>query len=511
MLQGNPVLILKGTCNESPLDWLYYIEKDENQEIFYEGYKTTTLVQQNDTWQFLRKDIGVPDMLIKLEGGQDLIPLGRHNWKTINTACKQDKMVDNSLALTACVVGEEFSCDSGRCVSIFQRCDNNEDCLDGSDEKDCNMLRIPPSYEKSTPPDLQKDLTEANPIFTQIDILNIDFVDTVSMSVGVTVEIHLTWRDRRLIFQNILDGKEKFDLFKVIAKREIELLWLPMPEIIHDNAVLGKEVVDKVFYVKIVGKSNPEKVDLEESIESLLYQGLENDLTMNQRFKLEYRCEFFVRNYPFDEQTCSFILMMNIKGNNSLKFMESIPPIIYDGPKILTEFELTEFFVNTTLTEFETRFVYNMKLTRLYMQALLTTFFQSFLLWLIAYLTLFINIVDFANRFMGALTSLLVLAALLTNMNSSLPQTAYFKHIDIWFFFFVINIALVVFIHIFVDIFLNWEKDFSACVTPSMSKIAFEKPGKRKKSTMINQAAKVIIAVLMFIFVILYFWITINK
>ena len=443
---------MKGTCDESPLDWVYYIEKDEKQDIFYEGYRKTKLVQKNNTWEFIHKDTGLPDLQVKM-GGQEEV-LGRHHWKSINTACKQDKITDISLTLTTCIIGEEFSCDSGRCISIYQRCDNNEDCLDGSDEKDCNMLRVPASYEISAPPYLQKELNNANPIFTQINILNIDFIDTVAMSVGLTVEIHFTWRDQRLIFENILDGQEKFNFFKVIAKREIAMIWLPMPKVIHDNAVLGKEVADKVFYVKIVGRANPEDVNLEESIESLLYEGAANDLTMHQRFKLEYRCEFFVVNYPFDEQLCSFILMMNLKGNNSLQFLEDNPPIIYNGPRILTEFELTDFFVNTSLTEFKTRFVYNINLKRLYMQALSTIFFQSFLLWLIAYFTLFISIEDFADRFMGALTSLLVLAALLSSINASLPQTAYFKHIDIWFLFFVINISLIVFFHIFVDIFL---------------------------------------------------------
>ena len=91
--------------------------------------------------------------------------------------------------------------------------------------------------------------------------------------------------------------------------------------------------------------------------------------------------------------------------------------------------------LSTFLSEYETRFIYSIKLERLYMQALSTTFFQSFLLSVIAYFTLYINIVDFTNRFMGALTSLLVLAALLSSINSSLPQTAYFKHINFWFWY----------------------------------------------------------------------------
>ena len=152
-----------------------------------------------------------------------------------------------------------------------------------------------------------------------------------------------------------------------------------------------------------------------------------------------------------------------------------------------------------------------MQLERLYMQAVSTTFFQSFLLWFIAYFTLYINISDFANRFMGALTSLLVLAALLSSINSSLPQTAYFRHIDIWFFCFVINIVIIIFVHIFVDIFLNRENEHPVAPTglTSMVKILDTKE-KKKMSAVINLVAKIIIPVIIFLFLIVYFDVTID-
>eukprot|EP00090_Calanus_glacialis_P017620 TRINITY_DN27390_c0_g1_i1.p1 TRINITY_DN27390_c0_g1~~TRINITY_DN27390_c0_g1_i1.p1 ORF type:complete len:103 (+),score=19.07 TRINITY_DN27390_c0_g1_i1:135-443(+) len=94
---------------------------------------------------------------------------------------------------------------------------------------------------------------------------------------------------------------------------------------------------------------------------------------------------------------------------------------------------------------------------------------------------------------MGALTSLLVLAALLSSINSSLPQTAYFKHIDFWFFFFIINIVLFIFVHIIVDLFLNQEKDVVSPLIitsmPKMQKRSFhlKKPEIKKKSTLVNK------------------------
>ena len=517
---GNPVLILKGTCNESPLDWLFYIEKDENMNIFYEGYRSSKIILINGLWHIESSQAPTSELSIDMEAGQDasLIPLGRRSWQVLNTACGLDKKQEKYFSISICIFEEEFSCFSGECVNLFQRCDNNMDCSDGSDEEDCNMIRVPPSYEKSSSPELSRELMEANPIFTQINILNIDFIDTVRMSVGITVEIHLTWRDPKLIYENILDGRATFESFRVLAKREIEMIWLPMPEVIHDNAIIGKVQEDKIFSVKVVGQSLPEKMSLDEDIEALLYDGAKNNLLMSQRFKLEYRCDFFLSNYPFDEQTCNFVLMMNLKGNNSIKLAEHSSPIIYIGPSILREFELTDLLVNTSLTEFETRFIYSIRLERLYMQAVSTTFFQSFLLWVIAYFTLYINITDFTNRFMGALTSLLVLAALLSSINSSLPKTAYFKHVDIWFFCFIMNIVIIIFVHIIVDFFLNQEKDFS--VQPlkitSMSMIPMgrsdlRKPALRKKSKFLNKWSKLVIPIQISFFLVIYFEITTSN
>ena len=139
------------------------------------------------------------------------------------------------------------------------------------------------------------------------------------------------------------------------------------------------------------------------------------------------------------------------------------------------------------------------------MQTFLTTFFQSFILWVIAYFTLYINTADFSNRFMGALTSLLVLAALLSSINSSLPQTSYFKHIDVWFFCFIINIVLIIFVHIAVDIFLNREKNHCIAPKSSLTMLSYIKSDERKLSTKINNVARITIPIFMTFFIVTYF------
>ena len=86
---------------------------------------------------------------------------------------------------------------------------------------------------------------------------------------------------------------------------------------------------------------------------------------------------------------------------------------------------------------------------RNYTSQIISIFFPTWLLWLLAYLTLFINISNFNNRFMGSVTFLLVLVALLGSLGDSLPKTTYFKYIDCWFFWYVTNNVAIIAYHIF--------------------------------------------------------------
>ena len=88
---------------------------------------------------------------------------------------------------------------------------------------------------------------------------------------------------------------------------------------------------------------------------------------------------------------------------------------------------------------------------RNYMSQIISVFFPTWLLWILAYLTLFINPSNFNNRFMGSVTFLLVLVALLGSLSNSLPRTTYFKYIDCWFFWYVTNNILIIAYNVFLD------------------------------------------------------------
>ena len=59
---------------------------------------------------------------------------------------------------------------------------------------------------------------------------------------------------------------------------------------------------------------------------------------------------------------------------------------------------------------------------------------------------------------MTALTSLLVLATLFTQVSASLPKTSYFKMVDIWLLFCIIIIFFIIIFHTIIDLQVDYEE-----------------------------------------------------
>ena len=127
----------------------------------------------------------------------------------------------------------------------------------------------------------------------------------------------LTWRGRRVEFHNLLGQENFFADTDEVSNEEREMLWLPMPNVIHENAILGNIEEDKRSYVNILPKKSAEEMTLGMSEESLVYLGLDNTLLMSKQFKLKFRCICVLVLLPFATQSCQFSVVMNIKGNAS--------------------------------------------------------------------------------------------------------------------------------------------------------------------------------------------------
>ena len=87
------------------------------------------------------------------------------------------------------------------------------------------MIKISENYDVSSPPELYNEPGKPNEIYTKVEIINFDSVDTVLMSVGLTVEISLKWEDQNVEYENDKNAKESAEEFQVIADDENKNIW----------------------------------------------------------------------------------------------------------------------------------------------------------------------------------------------------------------------------------------------------------------------------------------------
>ena len=103
------------------------------------------------------------------------------------------------MTLSSCELGSQFTCDLGRCIPISQRCDNIRNCIDGSDEDECNLIDIPQSYDKLEPPKSKR----LEPLIVSISIIIENIPKSISRKPTNPREIALSCYARILYISSV--------------------------------------------------------------------------------------------------------------------------------------------------------------------------------------------------------------------------------------------------------------------------------------------------------------------
>ena len=449
IIYRQPVFTTKGICDDSIIDWNYYpVIDSDNQIQQYEGFKRKSNIdfdKESTKWKISLAPRYSQKIVFELlaNSSSRKYPIGRKNWLIDEPDCGID-FTTQPFCISVCHFPFEFTCNSGKCVNVTKRCDGKKDCDDGSDEYLCTGIDLPRMYDNTEPPEPKIGHTSLE-INIDARIIKINAIDTINMIVQLTIDMRLTWHDGRLLFLN-----PRLDADNIIAD-DFGLwknYWTPMRNLIYENAIVGEIIYD--WHEIKIQPTAPEPLDPSRAIENVIFNGSYNPLQLRQRMKIKYDCPFDVTRFPFDVQMCSFMMKINKRKMTSIPFIND-HNAVYEGQPIIDQFYIGVINSSTNNTETSALFTINIHMARDFTNQVLNTFVPTLILWLFGYSTLFVSISDFNERFMGAGTSLLVIATLFSSISSGLPKTSYVKLIDIWFLWHNISILAIILCHIILN------------------------------------------------------------
>lgn len=246
-----------------------------------------------------------------------------------------------------------------------------------------------------------------------------------------------------------------------------------------------------------------------------MYPGETNSLKLEQNFWVKVSCQMRLELYPFDSQTCTFILRLQAFTRDLVALRSSGTTVEYRGPTNLREYEMRDVEMVEhdwqTYSGQELRF----RLDNLSLFFVSSTYVPTFLMVLICYSTFFFEIEDFNDRIMVSLTALLVLATLFTQITTTTPSTSYLKLLDVWFVACILVNFTIVIMLVVINAFKMRENAAStvSVVIPFGTKKppppGFFPQSQTIYSVKLNHLAQIGTPIILFILVIAYVGLTV--
>ncbi|XP_042213264.1 uncharacterized protein LOC121860243 [Homarus americanus] len=433
-------LQLRGMCQINEHQTRFLLDGYINGKPFFRGYYGLIIYHSGVKEWILHDIVGnVTLATVSMMYSTDY-PIGRQRW-TVNTSfCDHLIGSDVVLGLSTCTT-QDFMCTDGSCVHRSVRCNLRDDCLDGSDEENCTTISFSDRYHNYRPP---PGVTFRTPlqIVPVVDLIRFSKIDDINLAFNMEIEISLSWPDRNLKFKNIKseEGKNKLN------EQEVEKIWSPEVEFLNVNNGELKMLKTGV-YVKQTG--NPDPPLFYDVQMDTIYQPSSGQLVQRRQYYGSFNCHFKLFRYPFDTQTCIIVVKLASADTTVLELKNS--SVVYSGMAELPKYEVQNIKISLKNRSGYAVIEVMFQLERRWSLLMLTIFLPTFLLLGIGYGTLFIKLAVFQARAVMTLTTLLVLYTLFNQVSSGLPDTAYIKMLDLWFFFCIFVIFSIIVIHITVE------------------------------------------------------------
>ena len=213
--------------------------------------------------------------------------------------------------------------------------------------------------------------------------------------------LRMTWVDARLNFFNI---KMK-ETMNVISMAELNKIWLPV--IIFDNTEEGQITIndDKASAtINRTGRGTGSDSSISEDID--IYRGSENSITLSRLYNIDFFCDYDMRWYPFDAQTCFMVMKL---GGGSEELLSLTPGLLkYLGPEELTQYYVKKYTIGETSLENAIGLGVSITFGRRLLGTILTVYLPTVLL----------NVIGHATNFFKPFFFEAVVTVNLTGINS---------------------------------------------------------------------------------------------
>ena len=194
--------------------------------------------------------------------------------------------------------------------------------------------------------------------------------------------LRMTWVDARLDFYNIkLD-----ETMNVISNSELNRIWLPI--IVFHNTERGQRTInDEESFATInrTGEGRGSDSSISEDID--IYKGSENSISMTRLYNIDFFCDYDMRWYPFDAQTCFMIMKL---GGGTEKLVALTPGLLqYLGPEELTQYYVKKYSIGEASLETAKGLSVSITFGRRLLGTILTVYLPTVLLNVIGHATNF--------------------------------------------------------------------------------------------------------------------------
>ena len=432
-----PHLRLRGLCPDSAVDSLYIPRNNIAGQIQYVSSKGSVISydDENRLWRLNKTGFEITGSSISSKVSYIL---GKHDWTIENdtSICGLGQPYTKQLKLSFCRE-DQFTCNSGQCVRMEDRCDQLADCTDESDEEDCQLLLLRKGYKKNIPPivrDPKNPKTLATvPVRVFIVLLKIIGIEEVKHSTEIQFRIEMEWYESRATFNNLKENSA----MNVLTQQDVERLWHPLVTYANtaqkEMTTLGRQK-EWSTRIKVRREGNVTRGGKEVVNEVEVFRGDQNPLVMTQVYTKRFQCQYDFQLYPFDTQTCTIRMDASADDLNIVKLVPN--KITMKESLDLTLFKVKSWSLEYIYETSEIEGIWvKMDLQRKVMNELLTTFLPSILLMIITFATTFFKPIWFEAALSVNLTTMLMMTTISIGKMQTLPTTAYIRMIDVWLVF----------------------------------------------------------------------------